>query len=68
MVVALKPINDLSKIVRVHVATYQAASGAGAQGIAELETQIHEIAHGEEPTIKKFPYKWIIIPFKFLTD
>jgi aspartate-semialdehyde dehydrogenase len=57
MVVALKPINDLSKIVRVHVATYQAASGAGAQGIAELETQIHEIAHGEEPTIKKFPYQ-----------
>jgi aspartate-semialdehyde dehydrogenase len=57
MVVALKPINDLSKIVRVHVATYQAASGAGAQGIAELETQIHQVAHGEEPTIQKFPYQ-----------
>ena len=57
MVVALKPINDLSKIVCVHVATYQAASGAGAQGIAELETQIHQVAHGEEPTIKKFPYQ-----------
>ena len=57
MVVALKPINDLSKIVRVHVATYQAASGAGAQGIAELETQIQQVAKGEEPTIKKFPYQ-----------
>ena len=57
MVVALKPINDLSKIVRVHVATYQAASGAGAQGIAELETQIHQVAHGEEPTIQKFPFQ-----------
>lgn len=57
MVVALKPINDLSKIVRVHVATYQAASGAGAQGIAELETQIQQVANGEEPTIKKFPYQ-----------
>lgn len=57
MVVALKPINDLSKIVRVHVATYQAASGAGAQGIAELENQIHQVAHGEEPTIQKFPYQ-----------
>jgi len=57
MVVALKPINDLSKIVRVHVATYQAASGAGAQGIAELETQIQQVAAGEEPTIKKFPYQ-----------
>ena len=57
MVVALKPINDLSKIVRVHVATYQAASGAGAQGIAELETQVKQVASGEEPTISKFPYQ-----------
>ena len=57
MVVALKPVNDLSKIVRVHVATYQAASGAGAHGIAELETQIQQVAAGEEPTIKKFPYQ-----------
>ena len=58
MVVALKPINDLSKIVRVHVATYQAASGAGAQGIAEWETQIQQVAKGEEPNpLIKFPYQ-----------
>ncbi len=57
MVVALKPINDLSKIKRVRVATYQAASGAGAQGIAELEQQVKEIASGIEPTISKFPYQ-----------
>ncbi len=57
MVVALKPINDLSKIKRVHVATYQAASGAGAQGIAELESQVKEVANGQEPTVKKFPYQ-----------
>src|SRR5690606_7573120 len=57
MVVALKPIDDLSKIKRVHVATYQAASGAGAQGIAELEQQVKEIANGNEPTISKFPYQ-----------
>lgn len=57
MVVALKPINDLSKIKRVRVATYQAASGAGAQGIAELEQQVKEIANGNEPTISKFPYQ-----------
>jgi aspartate-semialdehyde dehydrogenase len=57
MVVALKPVNDLSPITRVHVATYQAASGAGAQGIAELEQQIREVAQGEEPTISKFPYQ-----------
>jgi aspartate-semialdehyde dehydrogenase len=57
MVVALKPVNDLSPIKRVHVATYQAASGAGAQGIAELEQQIREVASGDEPTISKFPYQ-----------
>lgn len=57
MVVALKPIEELSHITRVHVATYQAASGAGAQGIAELEQQIREIAGGNEPTISKFPYQ-----------
>jgi aspartate-semialdehyde dehydrogenase len=57
MVVALKPVNDLSPITRVHVATYQAASGAGAQGIAELEQQIREVAGGSETTVSKFPYQ-----------
>lgn len=57
MVVALKPINDLSPIKKVHVATYQAASGAGAQGIAELEQQIRDVASGVEPSVVKFPYQ-----------
>lgn len=54
MVVALKPINDISPIRRVHVATYQAASGAGASGMEELETQTAQIVRGEEPTVRKF--------------
>ncbi|MDX9909508.1 MAG: aspartate-semialdehyde dehydrogenase [Bacteroidales bacterium] len=57
MVVSLKPIDDLSKIKRVRVATYQAASGAGAEGIAELEQQVKEIAEGKKPTISTFPYQ-----------
>lgn len=57
MVVSLKPINDLSKIKRVRVATYQAASGAGAEGVAELEQQVQEIAAGKEATINTFPYQ-----------
>ena len=57
MVVALKPINDLSKITKVQVATYQAASGAGAQGMAELEEQTKQLANGEEPTVDKFAYQ-----------
>lgn len=36
MVVALKPINDISPIKKVHVSTYQAASGAGATAMDEL--------------------------------
>lgn len=57
MVVALKPINDLSKIRKVHVATYQAASGAGASAMDELVEQYSEIAAGKEPTVKKFAYQ-----------
>jgi len=57
MVVSLKPIEDLSKIKRVRVATYQAASGAGAQGIAELEQQVKDVAEGKETTANKFQYQ-----------
>lgn len=55
MVVALAAIERLSHIESVHVATYQAASGAGATGMEELERQCGEIARGETPTVKKFP-------------
>ncbi|MEE0978661.1 MAG: aspartate-semialdehyde dehydrogenase [Muribaculaceae bacterium] len=57
MVVALKPINDLAGIKSVHVATYQAASGAGAQAMAELQQQQAQLARGEEPTVEKFAYQ-----------
>ena len=57
MVVALKPINDISKIKRVHVATYQAASGAGAQAMAELKQQYVDIAAEKEPKVEKFAYQ-----------
>ena len=57
MVVPLKAINDLSPIKRIHVSTYQAASGAGASGIEELEMQYKQIVNGEEPTVSKFAYQ-----------
>jgi aspartate-semialdehyde dehydrogenase len=57
LVVCLKPIEELSHIKNVHVATYQAASGAGAQAMAELEHQIIQVAKGEKPTVAKFPYQ-----------
>ena len=57
MVVALKPINDLSKIRRVHVSTYQAASGAGASAMAELFEQHKSLAKGEKPEVNKFVHQ-----------
>ncbi len=57
MVVALKAIENLSHIKRVHVSTYQAASGAGAMAMAELENQYRQIVAGEEPTVEKFAYQ-----------
>ncbi len=54
MVVALKPINDLSPIPRVHVATYQAASGAGQAAMDELAMQYEQISRGEKPAVEKF--------------
>ena len=60
MVVALKPIEDLSKIKRVRVATYQAASGAGAQGIAELEQQTKDVANGKAVKAEKFQHQLVM--------
>ena len=57
MVVALNAIEKLSHIKRVHVATYQAASGAGAEAMRELETQCAQISRGEEPAVSKFPHQ-----------
>lgn len=57
MVVALNPIQQLSPIRRVHVATYQAASGAGASAMQELCDQNREIVEGKEPTVKKFQHQ-----------
>jgi len=57
LVVALKPIENLSHIKRVHVSTYQAASGAGAAAMDELEFQYVQIVKGEEPTVAKFAYQ-----------
>ena len=57
MVVALNPIHKLSPIRRVHVATYQAASGAGAAAMAELEQQYRDIAQGKEPKVERFAHQ-----------
>ena len=58
MVVVLKPIEEMSHIKRIHVSSYQSASGAGAVAMAELQQQYKElIESGEVKTIRKFPHQ-----------
>ena len=47
MVMALKPLHDYAKIKRCVVSTYQAVSGAGKEGLEELEAQVNAIVKGE---------------------
>ncbi len=58
MVVVLKPIEQLSHIRKIHISSYQSASGAGAAAMAELQQQYKEIVEtGKVETINKFPHQ-----------
>ena len=55
MVMGLKPLYDLAKIRRIVVSTYQAVSGAGKEGMAELEEQVAALSSGKEPAANILP-------------
>jgi aspartate-semialdehyde dehydrogenase len=55
MVVPLWPLHKAARIVRIVVATYQAASGAGAGAMAELRSQIREIGEGRKASVSVLP-------------
>jgi aspartate-semialdehyde dehydrogenase len=55
LVVALKPLHDRAKILRVVVATYQSVSGAGKDGMDELDRQTKALYSLQEVQEKKFP-------------
>jgi len=57
LVVALKPLHDLGEIRRVVVATYQAASGAGAAAMAELYDQSGAFLAGRELESEHFAHR-----------
>lgn len=57
MAVCLQAIEKLSHIKRVHVSSYQSASGAGASAMAELEEQYRQALNGEEVKHQKFAYQ-----------
>ena len=58
MVLALKPLHDAARVRRVVVSTYQAASGAGAAAMAELEQQTREVLEGKPLTQNVFPLQY----------
>ena len=57
MVVVLQCLERLSHIKRIHIASYQAASGAGAVAMQELETQYRQVLNNEPVTVDKFAYQ-----------
>ncbi len=57
MVVVLQCLEQLSHIRRIHVSSYQAASGAGAAAMAELEQQYREVLDNKPVTVNKFAYQ-----------
>ncbi len=72
MVVALKPLHDAAKILRVVVSTYQSVSGAGKEGMDELFEQSRNIFVGDAAVPSKFTKQiaFNVIPHidKFLDD
>ncbi|KAK6931651.1 Semialdehyde dehydrogenase, dimerization domain [Dillenia turbinata] len=51
---AATPLHREAKVIRMVVSTYQAASGAGAAAMEELELQTREVLEGKQPTCKIF--------------
>ncbi len=57
MNVPVWPLHKAHPIKRIVVSTYQAASGAGAQAMAELEQQAHDWSAGREVTGSVLPHQ-----------
>lgn len=58
MVVVLNPIEKISHIRKIHISSYQSASGAGAVAMEELKQQYRDILEtGSTTHISKFPHQ-----------
>lgn len=56
MLMAVYPIHRINPVKKIVVSTYQAASGAGASAMRELEDQARAVLSGQEPEPKIFPF------------
>ncbi|MDK2879195.1 MAG: aspartate-semialdehyde dehydrogenase [Thermoanaerobacteraceae bacterium] len=57
MLVALKPLHDHFTVRRIVVSTYQAVSGTGIPGMAELESQVRAYTEGKPLDVKVYPHQ-----------
>ncbi|KAM7268679.1 hypothetical protein ACFE04_010845 [Oxalis oulophora] len=55
---AATPLHKQAKVTRMVVSTYQAASGAGAAAMEELELQTREVLQGKPPTCNIFSQQY----------
>lgn len=58
MLMPLWPLHRAAKLRRIVVSTYQAASGAGAQAMAELEDQTRDVLAGKPAVPKIMPHRY----------
>lgn len=65
---AVAGLAALSPIKSITACTYQAVSGAGQQGLMELEGQMKAIARGEKPEAKVFPTQIAMNVIPFIGD
>lgn len=70
MVMALKPLHQIAPVVRVIASTYQAASGAGAAAMEELEESTRAFLNGQtyEPKVLPHPYAFNLFSHNAAVD
>ena len=64
MLMPLWPLHQAAKLRRIVVSTYQAASGAGAQAMAELEDQTRDVLAGKPAVPKIMPHRYAFQPLQ----
>ena len=64
MVVPLKALEGISHVKKVHVSSYQSASGAGASGMEELRQQVQQFVDKKDLTVDAFAHQLLfnVIP------
>ncbi len=68
MLVPVTPLHRTATVKRMVVSTYQAASGAGAAAMAELEQQTREVLAGQQPTCNIFKQQYAFNLFSHNSD